>query len=95
MESEQTTMMRSWLGPAVKALRTCEALYITAGAGMSADSGLPTFRSKEGFWRAYPPAQKAGLSFSQVSNPKTFEDDERLGWGFFGHRYVVGMITNY
>ena len=51
------------------------------------DSGLPTFRDKEGFWRAYPPARKAGLDFSQVSDPRTFYENERLAWGFFGHRY--------
>jgi len=76
----------SWALAAAEALKNCEALYITAGAGMSADSGLPTFRSKEGFWNAYPPAAKLGLSFSQVSNPATFEADERAAWGFFGHR---------
>ena len=75
-----------WLAPAVAAVRTADAFYITAGAGMSADSGLPTFRSKEGFWNAYPPAAAAGLSFAQVSNPASFERDERVGWGFFGHR---------
>lgn len=84
-------MTSKWLAPAVDALKSREALYITAGAGMSADSGLPTFRSKEGFWRAYPPAQKAGLSFSQVSNPASFDRDERLAWGFFGHRLVFTM----
>lgn len=31
-----------------------DALIITAGAGMSADSGLPTFRGNQGFWKAYP-----------------------------------------
>jgi NAD-dependent SIR2 family protein deacetylase len=76
-----------WLKPAVEAIKGCEALIITAGAGMSADSGLPTFRSKEGFWKAYPPAAKAGLSFAEVSNPESFETNERFAWGFFGHRY--------
>jgi hypothetical protein len=31
-----------------------DGLLITAGAGMGVDSGLPDFRGKNGFWRAYP-----------------------------------------
>lgn len=31
-----------------------DALIIAAGAGMGVNSGLPDFRGKEGFWRAYP-----------------------------------------
>ena len=31
-----------------------DALIVAAGAGMGIDSGLPDFRGKEGFWRAYP-----------------------------------------
>ena len=56
---------------------------------MSVDSGLPDFRSKNGFWRAYPPAQQVGLSFASVSNPQTFENDIYKAWGFFGHRYQL------
>ena len=29
-----------------------DALLITAGAGMSVDSGVPDFRSPQGLWRA-------------------------------------------
>ena len=36
-------------------IHSCSALLIGAGAGMGVDSGLPEFRGKEGFWRAYPP----------------------------------------
>lgn len=32
-----------------------DELVITAGAGMSVDSGLPDFRGSGGFWRTYPP----------------------------------------
>ena len=36
-------------------IHNCSGLLIGAGAGMGVDSGLPDFRGKEGFWRAYPP----------------------------------------
>jgi len=38
----------------VKILKSSKNLIITAGAGMGVDSGLPDFRSKEGFWQATP-----------------------------------------
>ena len=35
-----------------KIINNSEAILITAGAGMGVDSGLPDFRSNEGFWKA-------------------------------------------
>jgi len=68
------------------ALRRAEALLITAGAGMGVDSGLPDFRGDAGFWRAYPPFAKLGLSFVDLANPTWFHRDPALAWGFYGHR---------
>ncbi|MDR2789006.1 MAG: NAD-dependent deacetylase [Candidatus Accumulibacter sp.] len=61
-------------------------LLIAAGAGMGVDSGLADFRGTEGFWRAYPPLRQAGLRFEEIANPRTFDDDPGLAWGFYGHR---------
>ena len=58
---------------AAEAIASSEALLITAGAGMSVDSGLPDFRGPEGFWRAYPPLQKLGLSFADMAQPHWFD----------------------
>ena len=67
---------------AAEALAGAEALVIAAGAGMGVDSGLPDFRGPQGFWRAYPPYQKLGLSFEDLANPRWFSDDPELAWGF-------------
>jgi NAD-dependent SIR2 family protein deacetylase len=67
-------------------LRRAAALVVTAGAGMGIDSGLPDFRGDQGFWKAYPPYEKLGLSFADAANPAHFEGDPRFGWGFYGHR---------
>lgn len=69
-----------------KALRDCEALVVTAGAGMGVDSGLPDFRGNEGFWKAYPPIAKLGLSFYEMASPEWFLRDPKLAWAFYGHR---------
>jgi NAD-dependent SIR2 family protein deacetylase len=71
---------------AAEAIHSAEALLIGAGAGMGVDSGLPDFRGNEGFWRAYPPFKKLGLSFVELANPEWFHTDPTLAWGFYGHR---------
>jgi NAD-dependent SIR2 family protein deacetylase len=76
---DDTLQAREWLQQA-------EALVIGAGAGMGVDSGLPDFRGNEGFWRAYPPMRDLGVSFSDMANPRWFERDPDLAWGFYGHR---------
>jgi NAD-dependent SIR2 family protein deacetylase len=67
-------------------LQQAKAILITAGAGIGVDSGLPDFRGNEGFWKAYPPIKKLGLSFSQMANPMWFEEKPKLAWAFYGHR---------
>ncbi|MDA3959861.1 MAG: NAD-dependent protein deacetylase [Planctomycetota bacterium] len=67
-------------------IQDANALVITAGAGMGVDSGLPDFRGSEGLWEAYPPLAKLGLDFSVMANPRWFQHDPRLAWGFYGHR---------
>jgi len=68
------------------ALRSAHALLVTAGAGMGVDSGLPDFRGRTGFWRAYPAFEPLGLRFEEVANPLLFRTDPELAWGFYGHR---------
>lgn len=78
---------------AAKVVMDAEALLIGAGAGMGVDSGLPDFRGKEGFWNAYPPFRKLGLSFVQLANPAWFQNDPELAWGFYGHRMMLYRRT--
>ncbi|MFA5263638.1 MAG: Sir2 family NAD-dependent protein deacetylase [Opitutaceae bacterium] len=72
---------------AAKVIASSEALLVCAGAGMGVDSGLPDFRGKEGFWKAYPRAKELGVSFEELANPAWFQSDPALAWGFYGHRY--------
>lgn len=73
-------------GRAADEVRRAGALVVTAGAGMGVDSGLPDFRGDRGFWKAYPPYERLGLSFVDAANPAHFDDDPPFGWGFYGHR---------
>ncbi len=78
---------------AARAIGDARFLIFTSGAGMGVDSGLPDFRGTEGFWRAYPPFQKLGLRFEEVANPRWFERDPELAWGFYGHRFNLYRAT--
>jgi len=78
---------------AAEAIAGASAQLVTAGAGMGVDSGLPDFRGDEGFWKAYPPYAKLGLSFIDLAKPHWFERDPELAWGFYGHRLALYRRT--
>ncbi len=78
---------------AAKWIDQADSLLITAGAGLGVDSGLPDFRGKEGFWRAYPGLRSHGLQFTDMANPQSFINHPRLAWGFYGHRLQLYRRT--
>ena len=53
------------------------------GAGLSASSGLPTFRGAGGLWRSYP-AQ-------ELATPEAFEADPGLVWQFYSYRRHMAL----
>jgi NAD-dependent SIR2 family protein deacetylase len=71
---------------AAKLIAQADGLLITAGAGMGIDSGLPDFRSAEGFWNAYPALGRAKIQFEAIANPDAFHILPEVAWGFYGHR---------
>ncbi|MBK8258924.1 MAG: NAD-dependent protein deacetylase [Polyangiaceae bacterium] len=87
------TAVLSQLDRAAEAVSNAQALFITAGAGMGVDSGMPDFRGPEGFWRAYPPYRALGLHFEEMANPRWFIKDPALAWGFYGHRMFLYRQT--
>ncbi|GAA1237869.1 NAD-dependent protein deacetylase [Prauserella halophila] len=78
---------------AAELIGSAGALLVCAGAGMGVDSGLPDFRGDDGFWRAYPPYARLGLSFVEVADPMHFAADPELAWGFYGHRLELYRRT--
>ena len=86
-------MIEQALDRAASAIAGSDAILLGAGAGMGVDSGLPDFRGKEGFWRAYPPYKRLGLDFVSLANPRWFVEDPTLAWGFYGHRMELYRRT--
>ena len=68
-------------------IQRADGLIIAAGAGMGVDSGLPDFRGKEGFWRAYPALAQLNIDFEDIANSELFFNNPELAWGFYGHRW--------
>jgi len=81
------------LKEAAARIKEADTLLITAGAGIGVDSGLPDFRGNEGFWKAYPPIAKLGISFVEMANPYWFQRDPHLAWAFYGHRLNLYRST--
>jgi NAD-dependent deacetylase len=62
----------NWIS-AVLALRKAKHVVVFTGAGISAESGIPTFRDADGFWRRFPPEQFAtwtGLLRTALTRPQ-------------------------
>lgn len=53
-------------------------ILILTGAGMSAESGVPTFRGEGGYWR--------NKHFSDLANPEAFAADPKLVWEWYCER---------
>ena len=54
------------------------AVLVLTGAGISADSGLATFRGADGLWRNY--------RAEELATPAAFARDPRLVWEWYGMR---------
>ncbi len=62
-----------------------DRLFALAGAGISAESGIPTFRDAGGLWRNY--------RFEDVASPNAWRRDPRLVWDFYSMRRRVAAAA--
>jgi NAD-dependent deacetylase len=59
-------------------IRTAKRLTILTGAGVSAASGVPTFRGNDGLWRQY--------RAEDLATPEAFARNPRLVWEWYDWR---------
>ena len=84
----------------IQTLRTAKQVVVLTGAGISAESGVPTFRDAQtGLWAKYDPMD--------LATPEAFQRDPRLVWEWYtwrreliakaqpnlGHLALVNMQT--
>ena len=61
------------------------ALFLTS-AGMSADSNIPTFRDKDGYWQNFPPFKAKNLQAQDLASPWAFRNELPHAWAFYEWR---------
>jgi NAD-dependent deacetylase len=80
-------------------LQAASSIVILTGAGISAESGIPTFRGSDGLWKQHKP--------EDLATPQAFAKDPRLVWEWYdwrrgliakaepnaGHRALVQLET--
>lgn len=62
----------------VDALAAAKAVFVLTGAGISAESGLPTFRGAGGYWESH--------RAEELASPAGFERDPALVWRWYNMR---------
>jgi NAD-dependent deacetylase len=85
----------------VKRLRKAKSVFALTGSGISAESGLPTFRGVGGLWRSH--------RVEELASPEGFARDPILVWTWYnerlaahyraepndGHRALAGLERRY
>merc|ERR1712032_1056184 len=64
-----------------KLAAAAERVVVLTGAGVSAESGVPTFRGAGGFWRTY--------QAQDLATPGAFYRDPSLVWEFYHYRREI------
>lgn len=65
----------------VRALARARSVAVLTGAGISAESGIPTFRGAGGLWRNH--------DATSLATPEAFRADPKLVWEFYEYRRQV------
>ncbi|MCD4782607.1 MAG: NAD-dependent deacylase [Candidatus Eremiobacteraeota bacterium] len=73
---------------AVEILKTAKTVAVLTGAGVSAESNIPTFRGEGGLWKKY--------RAEELATPEAFNRNPELVWEWYGYRQklVLGCRPN-
>ena len=66
-------------------LKSSNRIVALLGAGLSASSGLPTFRGAGGYWRNH--------EATDLATPKAFADESSLVWQFYNYRRHLALTA--
>ena len=89
--------MNSQISKLVEAAQKARNVAVITGAGMSRESGIPTFRGPDGLWKNFRP--------EELATPEAFQKDPALVWEWYewrrqivlkaepheGHRVIAAM----
>ncbi len=79
--------MQNLIDKTARALHDADKAAVLTGAGVSKESGVPTFRDAlDGLWARYDP--------EQLATPQAFHKDPKLVWDWYQHRrQMVSQAT--
>ncbi len=64
-----------------KKLKESKKVFVITGAGISAESGIPTFRGKDGYWKNNSP--------QKLASPEGFAENPKLVWEWYDYRRTL------
>ena len=70
-------------------IRNCDALLVIAGAGMSVDSGIFTYRGSNGIWNKSIRIGNEDYRYDEISSLKMWKEYPELAWGFKANFYQM------
>ena len=73
------------IGQAREWLAQAASVAVLTGAGISAESGIPTFRGAGGLWKDYKP--------EDLATPEAFARDPRLVWEWYWRRELIAQAA--
>ncbi len=81
-------MTQAALTQAAERLRTAQRVFVITGAGVSAESGVATFRGADGHWRRH--------RAEDLASPEGFARDPALVWEWYNERRrkLIGVLPN-
>jgi len=66
-------------------LKSSSRVLCVVGAGLSAPSGLATWRGSNGLWN--------DINLKELASPKKFEEDPVTVWRFYGERLLEALAA--
>lgn len=67
----------------ISLLKEARSIAVSTGAGISAESGIPTFRGKDGLWKKF--------RAEELATPNAFHHDPKLVWEWYDwRRGIIG-----
>ncbi len=77
----EPSAIQTGIADAAKLLSPCRRLLVLAGAGLSADAGVPTFRCEGGLWQTH--------NVEELASPAGFKRDPELVWEWYRERRLL------
>src|SRR5579872_4163297 len=81
ISTESIVSLYTHMNNLIEALRRADSVFVLTGAGMSAESGLPTFRGVDGYWGKH--------RVEDLASPAAFDRDPRTVWRWYNERILA------